>query len=113
MDVVAGEPAAAHADDVEPLQHGALADREAERNDVGRHPAHAGDHGALADADELMDRGRSTEHHAVAERDMAAENGVVGEDHIVADVAVVPDMRPDHEEAAVPNPGGAAAVFGA
>ena len=55
----------------------------------------------------------SRQHYAVAERDMAAENGVVGEDHIVADVAVVPDMRPDHEEAAVPNPGGAAAVFGA
>ena len=56
--------APAQPDDVEPTRMAIWPLREAERNDVARNAAQAADHGALADADELMDRG------------MAAEKGV-------------------------------------
>ena len=63
--------------------------RQAERDDVGAHAAHADDHRAFADAHELVHRGLPPKNDVVADRDMAAEHRVVGEDHVVADVAVV------------------------
>src|SRR5262245_52811152 len=65
MNIVALEATAPHADNVETIEHTALADGEAEGNHVGSHPAHAGNHGSLADADELVDRGRATEDDVV------------------------------------------------
>ena len=44
---------------------------------------------------------------------MAAEHRVVGKDDVVADLAVVPDMRADHEETAVADFRNATIIFGA
>ncbi len=44
---------------------------------------------------------------------MAAEQHVVGDDDVAADLAVMPDMRADHEEAALAHFGEAAIILGA
>src|SRR5262245_41456578 len=80
VDVVAFHPAPAHADDIESVQHGMLAGREAKRNDVTSNPADAGDHGALADSHELVDSGEAAEHDVIPDHDMTAQNGIVGKD---------------------------------
>src|SRR5262245_47428212 len=112
VDIVAGEAAPAHADHVQAMEHSALTNREAERNDVSCRGAHAGNHGAFADADELVNRGHTAEHDAILERHMAAKYSVVGEDDVVAELAVMPNMRAHHEEAAVADRRHAAAFLG-
>ena len=59
-----------------------------------------------------MDGDVAAEESVIADADMAAEHHVVGERHVVADRAIVSDMRSHHEEAAIADPGDAAAVFG-
>ena len=44
---------------------------------------------------------------------MAAERRVVDQDDVVADLAVMRDMRADHEQAIVADPGDHAAALGA
>src|SRR4029077_11432879 len=85
----------------------------AERDDVVARRRHAGHHHALADPHILVDPDMAAEEGSVTDRDMAAEHHIVGEIHIVAELAIVADVRADHDEAAVADPGDAAAVFGA
>src|SRR5215475_2034593 len=111
--VVAREAAPAHADHIEPIEHGALGDGKAERNDVGTDTTHTGHHGALTDAHELMDGGGAAKDDPIAQHDVTAKYSVVGQDHVIANVAIVPDMSTDHEEAAVAHMREPAAIFGA
>src|SRR6185295_3594880 len=110
--VVTGKTAPAQADHVEPGEHSALADRKAERDDVGTDAAHAGHHGALTDTHELVDGGSAAKDDPIAHRDVTAQHRVVGHDHVVADMAIVADMSADHEEAAVADVREPAAVLG-
>ena len=87
--------------------------RHAIRDHVGANAAQPDDHCALADAHELAHRHAAAEHDMIADRDVTAENSVVGEHHMVADLAIMRDMRADHEKTAVANFGDAAAVLGA
>ena len=84
-----------------PTRIGLRAERKAERNDVAGDAAHAAQHRALADADELVYGGVAADEHMVGDRDMAAQDRAVGKDDVVADLAVVSDMRIGHQEAAV------------
>src|SRR5262245_19321046 len=83
------------ADDVEAVELCNLSQGKTERHDIRRHAAQPADHGALADATELMDRRIAAEKDVVADVDMAADDSVVGECHVVADVAIVSDMGGD------------------
>src|SRR5262245_41128337 len=71
--VVTGKTAPAQADHVEPGEHCALADRKAERDDVGTDTAHAGHHGALTDANELVDGGSAAKDDPIAHRDVTPQ----------------------------------------
>src|SRR5262245_26372460 len=102
----------AHPDHIEPIEHRALADGEAKRNEVSRYPADPGDHRTLADPHKLVDGGTPTENNPVPQCDVTTENRIVGQDNVVADVTVVADMRADHEEAAVAHACDAATVLG-
>ena len=113
LDVLAAEAAALHADDVEPDEPRAVAHHLAIGDDVALDPRHAADHRMPADADELMHRRKPAENGIIADDDMAAERRVVGHDDVVADLAVMRDMRPDHEQAIVADPGDHAAAGGA
>ncbi len=100
-------------DNVQSDQRAGLAERKAERNDVVAGGRHARHHDALPDAHELMNGDMAAEKSEIADTDVAAEHDVIGQRDIVADLAIVPDMRADHERAAVADAGDAAAVFGA
>src|SRR5262245_58074935 len=113
VDVGPRKAAPAHPDHIKPVEHGALADGEAKRDDIGSHSADARDHGALADPYELVDGGGPAEDNPVAQRDVTTQNRVVGQDHVITDVTVVADMGADHEETAVADAGDATAVLGA
>ena len=113
MEVGAAELAPLEPDHIEPDQDGLRPERKSERNDVAGDAAHAAQHRALADADELVHRGVAADEHMIGDRDMAAEHGAVGEDDVVADVAVVADVRIGHQEAAVADRGDFAVVLGA
>ena len=95
-----------------PTSVGDLAERKAERNDVVARGRHARHHHAFADAHELMDRDVAAEKRVIADANVTAEHHVVGKRHVVADVAIMPDMGSDHEEAAIADAGHAAAVLG-
>ncbi len=56
MDVVAAEFSPAQPDHVDADKLGPLPERKAERNDIAGNPAHPAEHGAFADAAELMHR---------------------------------------------------------
>ncbi len=49
----------------------------------------------------------------ILDDDMAAQHGIVGQRDVVADLAIVADMRADHEHAFVADRGEAAIVLGA
>ena len=100
-------------DHVEPDQDRLRPERKSERNDVAGDPAHAAQHRALADADELVHGGVAADEHVVGDRDVTAEHRAVGERDVVADVAVMTDMRIGHQEAAIADRGDAAVVLGA
>ena len=67
-------------------------------NNVVARRRHAGHHDALADAHELMNRDMPAEKREIANADVAAEHHIIGKSHVVADLAIVTDMRADHEE---------------
>src|SRR5262245_37805820 len=110
--VVTRKTAPTQTDHVESVEHSALTNRQAERDDVGTDPAHAGHHGALTDAHELVDGGCAAKDDPIAHCDVTAKHGVIGHDHVVADVTIMADMGADHEEAAVADAREPAAVLG-
>src|SRR5829696_3246851 len=79
LDVVARTTTALHAHDVDAAQRGAEPNSRSKRDNVGRNTAHAADHGAFADPDELMDRDQAAEKCVVTHHDMTAEYRVVRE----------------------------------
>src|SRR5262249_37339040 len=91
------EPASAQTHHIEPVDACGAGDTE------GRHIAGdataAGDHGALAQAHELMHHGPAAQEHKVCDLDMSAEQHGVGHDHPVTDLAVVRHVTCGHEEA--------------
>ena len=60
-----------------------------------------------------MDRDMAAEKCMIVDADVAAEHDIVGERDFVTNVAIVADMAPDHERAAIADAGDAATVFGA
>ena len=88
------------ADDIEPGERGAVAERHAERNEVVLDAGEAADKGVRADADELMRRRSAAHDREVADLAMAREHHVVGQDDALAETAVVGDMGVGEEHAA-------------
>src|SRR5262245_5703730 len=113
MHIGAAETPPLQADDVEPVEHGALTDGKGKRDHVAGYAAHARHHGALADAHVLVDGSVAAERHIIAGGDVTAEYGAVGQRDVIADMAVVPDMRAGEEEAARADLGEATAILGA
>src|SRR5215207_7460846 len=101
VDLVAGEAAPPHADDVEAGEVRAVADRHPVGNDVLGSRRHAGRESMRADAHELMHADAAAEDGVVADLAMTAEHDVVRHDDVIADDAVVGDMRVGEEEAVI------------
>src|SRR5260370_17864056 len=112
MDIGFGRSAPSHADDVEADQIRYRTLDEAKGDHVGAHAAQPQNHCAFADTHELTHSCRAAEHREVADRDMAAQDHVVGKDYVVADLAVMADVGPYHEPAAISDFGYAAIVLG-
>jgi hypothetical protein len=58
----------------------------------------SGDHGALSDANELMEHRTSPQNGPVAHLRIAAEKAVVHDNDFVANLHIVPEMASHHEE---------------
>src|SRR3984957_4094313 len=113
LDVVAAKAAALHADDVEAVETRPVAHHLTVGDDVALDPGHAANHRVPSDPHELMDCREPAEQRMVLDDDMAGEGRVIGHDHIISDLAVVRDMRPDHQQAIVADARNHAAAGGA
>ena len=82
-----------------PHEIGAVADRHAERDDVGGDAGHAADKSVSADADELVHGRESADDGAFADRDMSAEVAPFTSVTLSPMLAVVGDVAADHQEA--------------
>jgi hypothetical protein len=112
VDLLARHASPFHADDVEAIQMGPIAQHHAIGDDVVLDPGEAADHGLLADADELVHGAQAAEIGVVLDFHVAAERGVVRHDHAVADQAIVGHVDRRHEQAAVADPRDPAAAGG-
>src|SRR5262245_55209432 len=101
------------ADHIEPNQIGERAMRHTKRDDVGTYTAQANDHCAFTDTDELTNCNATTKDNMIADRYVPTENCIVGKNDVASNLAVVPDVRADHEETPVANFGDATIVLGA
>ena len=90
----------------------AIAGDGAEWRRVLRHHRPRGAERRLADADELMHAREPADDGVALDGDVARERGAVREDDGVAEVAVVRDVRRNHEQAAGADARGHAAAFG-
>src|SRR4029079_7072278 len=99
VDLLAREAFALQSDNIEAAEVGAVANRHAERDDVGGDAGHAADKRVCADADILMHGRESADDGAFADRHMSAQGRAVHQRDVVADVAVVGDVAADHQEA--------------
>src|SRR5262249_30181017 len=111
MDFSLARAPSTHTDDIEADQIGKRTLHEAKWDDIGTNPAQTHHHRAFADADELTHGCLAAEHGEVADRHVAAQHHVVGKDHIAADLAIMADVRPHHQPAAIPDFGDAAIVL--
>ena len=93
------EAAPLQADDIEAGERGAVAERDAEGDDVVLDAREAADEGVGADADELMRGGAAAENGEIADLAMAGQHHVVGEDDALADAAIMRDMGVGEEHA--------------
>ena len=105
LDILTTKAAALHADYVQPAKPRPVPHHLAVRNDIALNARHSANHRMPADPDILMDGAEPAKNSIVIDDDMAGESGIVGHDHMVGDPAVVRDVHPDHEEAAVADPG--------
>src|SRR5262249_14658396 len=112
MDIGFGRAAPPHADDVEADQIRERTLDEAKGDHVGAHPTQSHHHCAFPNAHELTHGCLTTEYREVADRHMTAQDHVVGKDYVIADLAIMPDVGPHHQPAAVSDFGYAAIVLG-
>lgn len=79
--------------------------RDAVQQDIGRRvqreSAHATDHGVRSDAAELVDRRGAAQIGVAANGHVPGAHHVVRHDHAVADMAIVRDVRIDHQHVVV------------
>ena len=108
-----GEAATLEADEIEPGERGAIAERDAEGDDVVLDAGQSADEGVRADAHELMRRRAAAQNREIADLAMAGQHDVVGEDDVVADAAIVRDMRVGEKDAARSDDRSRAAAGGA
>src|SRR6266851_2572817 len=101
MNVRLRPTAAAHAHHIEAHQVGQRSLHEPKWNHIRPHPAYSHHHGPLPDPHELAHSRLAAEHDEVPHRHMSAEYHVVGQGYIAANLAVMPDMRADHEQATI------------
>ena len=113
MDIISCEPAPLQANNIKPHEIRLGPKSKSEWNDVPGNPANPTQHRALADADELMQRGIAPNKNMVGDRDMPAKERTVGESNIVAYMTIVPNVRVGHQEAAVTDRGHSPAILGA
>ncbi len=104
--------AAFQAHKVQPRQIGAVAEHGAEGHHVGFHAGRAADHGAAADAHELVQRAGAADDGIVADRDVAAHHHIVGDHHVVAQRTVMGDVHDGHQQAIGADAGDAIAGDG-
>src|SRR3954462_3963906 len=100
---VALDATPAHADDVDAGEARRRIEHVAIRNDIladGRIACH---HDTFTEPHMLMHGAVATEKHVVSDFTMTADHRVIGENDVVTDVAVMRDVRADHEEAAIAN----------
>src|SRR5918993_139766 len=97
--------AALHADGVEAVAAGVVADGEGEGERVLDDDRVAADVRLAPDAAELVDARVGADVRAVGDFDVAGERGGVSHDDAVADAAVVRDVRLGHDEAVVADGG--------
>src|SRR5262245_36599848 len=101
MDIGFGRSAPSHANDVEADQIREWTLDEAKGDHVGAHSAESHHHCAFTDAHELTHGCLATEYREVADRHMTTQDHVVGKDYVVADLAIMADVGPYHQPAAV------------
>src|SRR5579859_3638725 len=104
-DVFATEPAALHADDVEPVEPCAVAHYLAVGNDVPLDARHAPNHGMAPDPHELVYRAETAQHRVVFNDHMTGQLGIVRHHYPIANLTVVSDVNPDHEQRRVADAG--------
>jgi hypothetical protein len=113
VDLLAGEAAAAKADDVEAGQMRPVAHGHAIGNEIVLQARHASDEGVGADARELDHGGGTAEDHEISDCDVACQHHVVGQDAVASDLRVVPHMGAGQEGAAIANDRAQTTAFGA
>ena len=113
MDLLARETVTLEAHDVESGQIGAIAERHAEGNEIVLDPRHAADKRVSADANKLMHGAKTAEDGVLAHGDMSGERRIVDHDDMVGELAVMGDMRADHQEAVGADAGDTTAALGA
>src|SRR6185437_5624973 len=113
MNIRLGSAAPPQADNIEPKQISERPMRHAIRNDVGANPTEADDHGALPDANKLTNGDATGEHPMIPDVYVTCEKNIVREHHLIADLAIMRDMRANHEETAIANFGEATTVLSA
>ena len=62
------------------------------------------DHGMPTDAAELVYAGKSTDNRMIFDNHVSGEADVIDQNSVITDLAVVGDMTPDHEQAAITHP---------
>src|ERR1043165_5880393 len=102
VDLLARKAFSLQPDDVQAAEIGAISNSHTERDKVGGDAGHAANESIRTDAHELMNGGESPDDGAFANRDMTPQGGAVHQRHIIANLAVVSDMRPNHQEAVRP-----------
>jgi len=113
MDLFARETVTLEAHDVESGQDGTIAERHAVRDEIILDPRHATDKRVSADANKLMHGAKTAENRVLAHGDMSGEGRIVDHDYMVGELAVVGDMRADHQEAVGTDAGDTTAALGA
>ena len=92
MDIISREPAPLQANNIKPDENRLGPKSKSEWNDVPGDPANPSQHRALADADELMQRGISADENMVGDRDMPTKERPIGKSNIVADMTIVSNV---------------------
>ena len=113
VDRLVREAAALQADDIEPGEAGAVAERKAKGNEVMLDAGETADERVGADANELMHGGAAAQNGEIADLAMAGQHHVVGENDALADAAIMRDVGVGQEHRPRPDDRFRAAARGA